>query len=118
MRDNLICKWHQCVLTNILLLVIIKRMALEENSRPQLQSLCTAMAILIIHVNESWSTFVHDITTELSGSVEHATCLLLILKYMAAECDNSSIVIEDSIRQNFYTFMDKIAYQIFDQVFN
>jgi hypothetical protein len=37
---------------------------------------------------------------------------------MASECDNSSIVIEDSIRQNFFGFMDKVAYQIFDQVFN
>ena len=73
-------------------------MAMEENSRPQLHSLCTAMAILIIHINESWPTFVQDISTELSGSVEHATCLLLILKYMATESDNNSIVIEDSIR--------------------
>ncbi len=56
------------------------------------------MAILIIHINESWPTFVQDISTELSGSVEHATCLLLILKYMATESDNNSIVIEDSIR--------------------
>jgi len=37
---------------------------------------------------------------------------------MASECDNSSIVIEDSIRQNFFGFMDKVAYQIFAQVFN
>lgn len=50
--------------------------------------------------------------------MDHATSLLLILKYMASECDNSSIVIEDSIRQNFFGFMDKVAYQIFDQVFN
>lgn len=92
-----------------LCLVIIKRMALEENSRPQLQSLCTALAILVIHINESWPSFVQDITQELSGSVDHAICLLLILKYMASDCDNDSIVIEDSIRQNYYLFMDKIA---------
>lgn len=91
---------------------------MEENSRPQLQSLCTALAILVIHINENWPTFVKDITTELSGSVEHATCLLLILKYMASDCDDDSIVIEDSVRQNFYVFMDNVAYQIFDQVFN
>jgi len=90
-------------------LVIIKRMALEENSRPQLQSLCTALAILVIHINESWPSFVQDIIQELSGSVDHAICLLLILKYMASDCDNDSIVIEDSIRQNFFVFMDKIA---------
>jgi hypothetical protein len=84
-------------------------MALEENSRPQLQSLCTALAILVIHINESWPSFVQDITQELSGSVDHAICLLLILKYMASDCDNDSIVIEDSIRQNYYLFMDKIA---------
>ena len=37
---------------------------------------------------------------------------------MASDCDNDSIVIEDSIRQNFYHFMDKIASQIFGGVFN
>ena len=46
------------------------------------------------------------------------TALLLIIKYMADICDNDSIVIEDSIRQSFFMFMDNIAPQIFENVFN
>lgn len=93
-------------------------MAYEENSKPQINCLCTALAILIIHMNESWPDFVESMSRELSGNVEHATCLLLILKYMASDCDNDSIVIEDSIRQNYFQYMDNIASKIFDTVFN
>jgi hypothetical protein len=43
---------------------------------------------------------------------------MLIIKYMADICDNDSIVIEDSMRQQFFNFMDNIAPQIFEGVFN
>jgi hypothetical protein len=79
-----------------------------------LNSLCTALAILTMHLNENWKDFVEHLSGELSDSVDHATCLLLILKYMASDCDNDSIVIEDSIRQNFYHFIDSIAPLVFD----
>jgi Exportin 1-like protein len=98
--------------------VIIKRLATEGAAKFLLNSLCTALAILIMHINEQWTDFVESISQELSESVDHATCLLLILKYMASDCDNDSIVIEDSIRQNFFQFVDAIAPQVFDQIFN
>ena len=66
---------------------------MEDNLRPHIDGLCAAFALLVIHMNESWPTFEEDITTELNGSVEHATCLFLILKHMASECDNDNIVI-------------------------
>ena len=80
--------------------------------------LCTALAILIMHIQESWHDFVDHLSSELSDSVDHVTCLLLILKYMASDCDNDSIVIEDSVRQNFFNFLDSIASLVFDQIFN
>jgi hypothetical protein len=43
----------------------------------------------------------------LSGSVDQALCLLNTLKYMANECDNNSIVIEESIRKSFYLFLNE-----------
>lgn len=67
-----------------------------------------------MHINENWQDFVEQISAEFSDSVDHATCLLLVLKYMAADCDNDSIVVEDSIRHNFFAFIDNIAPQVFE----
>jgi len=41
-----------------------------------------------------------------SLSIEHGMCLLVILKYMADDCDNDKLVIEDSIRRNYFDFID------------
>ncbi len=50
-----------------------------------------------------------DLVSCLSGSYEQACCMLCVLKYMANDCDNETIVIEDSIRRLFYKAMDGIA---------
>lgn len=42
----------------------------------------------------------------------------MILKYMASDCDNDSIVIEDSLRSNYFKFLDNVSGQVFDQIFN
>jgi hypothetical protein len=76
------------------------------------------MSILIMHINENWRDFVEQISHEFSENVDHATCLLLILKYMAENCDSDSIVIEDSVRQKFFSFMDNISHQVFEAIFN
>ncbi len=69
-----------------------------DGSRATMSALCTAFAILVMHLNKHWKEFVEHMTSELSDNVDHATALLLIIKYMADICDNDSIVIEDSIR--------------------
>jgi len=89
-----------------------------DGAKATLNSLCTAMAILVMHLNKHWGDFVENMASELSENVDHVTALLLIIKYMADICDNDSIVIEDSIRQSFFTFMDNISQQIFEGVFN
>ena len=35
--------------------------------------------------------------------------MLQVLKYMANDCDNETIVIEDSIRRAFYNTMDALS---------
>jgi hypothetical protein len=55
-----------------------------------------------MHLNQRWTDFVEYLSAQLSDNVDHATALLLIIKYMAEMCDNDSVVIEDSIRQNFF----------------
>ncbi len=93
-------------------------MAAECQPNHLLNTLCTALAILIMHINENWHDFVEHLSSELSDSVDHATCLLLILKYMASECDNDYIVLEDSIKHNYFMFIDQIAPQVFELIFN
>jgi hypothetical protein len=89
-----------------------------DGAKATLNSLCTAVAILVMHLNTHWGDFVENMASELSENVDHVTALLLIIKYMADICDNDSIVIEDSIRQSFFNFMDNISQQIFEGIFN
>ena len=93
---------------------------MATNNKPNylINSLCTGLAILIMHLNENWEDMVDNLISEFSGSVELATCLLMILKYMASDCDNESIVIEDSLRSTYFRFIDLIAPQVFEQIFN
>ena len=44
--------------------------------------------------------------------------MLLVLKYVANDCDSDDIVIEESVRKSFYTFIDTVAHQVFSEVFN
>ena len=49
-----------------------------------------------------------------SSDIERAFCLLQILKYIASDCDNMYIVIEESLRTSFYDCIDKaVRNQIF-----
>ena len=41
--------------------------------------------------------------------IEQAFVLLSILKYMADDCDNESIVVEDSVRTSFFNYLDSQA---------
>ena len=93
-------------------------MAAESKPRHILNSLCTALAILIMHIHEGWPDFVDHLAGELQEGVEHVTCLLMVLKYMASDCDNDSIVIEESIRGHFFAFLDSISSLVFSQIFN
>lgn len=72
-------------------------------------TLATAMAYLVIHTHPTWQTIIQDLCQFLSSNEDQGMCLLEILKYMAHDCDNDNIVIEDSIRRDFYRFMDNAA---------
>jgi hypothetical protein len=49
---------------------------------------------------------VEELITILNGSVEEAQCLLTIMRFMASECEDEGIVIEETIRESFYEFID------------
>lgn len=84
-----------------------------------LNVLCTALAYLTIHTHLVWPNLISDITQAFSGDIEQAFCLLRILKYMAEDCDNEQIVVEESMQESFYKFLDAHAREhIFKNIFN
>ena len=89
-------------------------MANENRPTYLINALCTAFAVLILHIHQIWPTLVQDMNSSFSGSPDHLICWLLILKYMAADCDNESIVIEESIRESFFHYLDNICPIVFD----
>ncbi|CDW74356.1 arm repeat-containing protein [Stylonychia lemnae] len=100
------------------LLIILKKMTAQEKPPFLINCICTAIAILIMHINENWPDMIEQLIQDLSNTVEQATCLLMILKYMASDCDNDSIVIEDSLRSNYFKYLDEISGRVFEQIFN
>ena len=71
------------------------------------------IAYLTFHIHKEWQTIVNDLCLELNSSAEEAFCLVTIFKYMASECEDESIVIEQSLRENFFDFLDEIAESVF-----
>lgn len=103
------------------LIKIIQEMSGGSNPVPKfiLNVLCTGMAYLTIHTVNHWPSMIEDLTIGLSGTLEQGICLLQILKYMANDCDNDSIVVEVSTRDQFFEYLDKVArHQIFVGIFN
>ena len=83
-----------------------------------LNTLCTALAYLTIHTHQLWPTLVSDITSAFSADLEQALSLLRILKYMAEDCDNEQIVVEESMKESYYRFLDGHAREhIFKNIF-
>ena len=81
--------------------------------------LCTALAYLTIHTHTVWPNLITDITQAFQADLEQAICLLRILRYMAEDCDNEQIVVEESIKESYFAFLDSHARQhIFLNIFN
>ena len=77
------------------------------------------MAYLSIHVHQIWPNLISDITTAFSNDLDQAFCLLRVLKYMAEDCDNEQIVVEESVKESFYGYLDSHArVQVFKSIFN
>ena len=84
-----------------------------------LNVLCTALSYFTIQTHQIWPNLVTDITQAFSQDIEHAFCLLRILKYMAEDCDNEQIVVEESLKESFYNYLDSHARtHVFKNIFN
>lgn len=82
-----------------------------------LNTISIALAYFIIHTHQSWTTVIEDMTAYLSTNIDQVSCMMQVLKFMANDCDNDSIVIEDSIRKTFYKYMDGLSrVKVFKQI--
>lgn len=52
----------------------------------------------------------------LNGSVVEAQTLLKITHFMASECEDESIVIEETLREQFFDFLDFNSAAIFERI--
>jgi hypothetical protein len=59
---------------------------------------------------------IEELINVLNGSIQEAQCLLTIIRFMASECEDESIVIEETLRESFYEFIDFHSSVIFKQV--
>ena len=49
----------------------------------------------------------------LSNTPEEIKCLLTICRYMASECEDEGIVIEESLRESYFDYMDQVCDKVF-----
>lgn len=44
--------------------------------------------------------------------------MLTVIGFMASECEDEGIVIEETLRESFFTYLDTIAVFIFKDIFD
>jgi hypothetical protein len=71
---------------------------------------------ILFHTFQTQNNLVTQIAQNLSGSETRAFCLLQILEYFASECEDENIVIEESLRELLFDFMDQIVEQVFVEI--
>jgi hypothetical protein len=64
---------------------------------------------ILFHTHQSDSNIVDLLSQNLSGSPLRAYCLLLLTEYFASECEDENVVIEESLREKLFDYMDQIV---------
>lgn len=70
------------------------------------------------HQSFPYQDLLSSLQTSLSSSTEHAYCLLKILEYFASECEDENIVIEESLRESLFDYIDDMSKIVFTQIYN
>lgn len=74
-----------------------------------MDNLCIGMAYVTMHTHRLWHECVLDLGKALSHTPEEAMCLVTIFGQMASECEDESVVIEESLRESFFEFLDIVC---------
>ena len=98
------------------LIAVIKSFAQAQRPRFIQRSLCLGLTYIILQTHNQpdiWSpgsqdsrSLVQALIENLSGTPEEVQSLLTICRYMASECEDDGIVIEESLRESYFDYMD------------
>ena len=99
---------------------ILTDFAAQKKPKFILNSLCLGFTYILFHSHPSFpfQELLSSLQTSLSSSPEHAYCLLKILEYFASECEDESIVIEESLRESLFDYIDSMSDAVFTQIYN
>lgn len=102
------------------LLFIIKSFAQAKKPKYICNALCLGMSYVIFHSHQSEPALdlVKMLSSGLQDSVDEVIQLLTILRYLASEVDDESIVIEQSLRESFFDYIDSLSNTVFCEILN
>ena len=83
-----------------------------------MENICLGFAYIIMHVHQEWPTLINDLVNSLSNTQSEVISLLKIVDFMASEADDDNVVIEESLREQFFDFLDANSPAVFNQILN
>ena len=97
------------------LMAIIKKLAGRQSLPATLKSLCMGLTYMVYHLHglTPASGFVAALQEQLGGDLNQVMCYLYLVEYLASECEDDEIVIEETVRNSYYTYMDDISMALF-----
>ena len=99
------------------LMNVIKSFCALNQKKFIMENLCIGMSYIIFHTHRVWNNLIGELISMLSTNIEEANCLVTIMGYMASECEDEGIVIEESLRESFFDYIDQICDVIFTNIF-
>ena len=83
-------------------------------------ALCLGMSYVIFqsHQLDTEMDLIQFLSNDLQSSIEEVNLLLIILKYLASEYDDESIVMEQSLRDSFRSYLGNMSTTIISEVLN
>lgn len=95
---------------------VIKQLALNNQAKVILDNLCLSLCYIMMHTHTVWTNMIEELCQTLNSSVPEAQCLFSIIGFMASECEDEGIVIEETLRESFFEYLDRIAAFVFKEV--
>lgn len=92
---------------------VIKKFAQSNQQKVILDNLCLSLCYIMMHTHSVWANMVQELYQILNSSVPEAKCLLAIIAFMASESEDESVVIEETVRESFYHYIDNTASFVF-----
>ena len=83
-----------------------------------MENVCLGFSYVILHVHQNWPTLIQDLIQTLGNTPAEVLALLKIIGFMASEADDDNVVVEESLREAFFDFIDDVSPIIFNQILN